>query len=71
MTILEIMGRVARAKDRTSMGQKHTAEFWQWLVGREKVGDHFPSSLDTAIQNLEQSLHDLRLIKAELELKRK
>lgn len=50
------------------MGQKHIAEFWQWVAGRDEVGPDFPGSIDTAITKLEESLHDLRLVKHELEL---
>jgi len=50
------------------MGQKHAAEFWQWIVGRKQWDNGFPrNSIDDAIEKLEEALHDLRTVKDEID----
>jgi len=50
------------------MGQKHAAEFWQWIVSRKQWNNGFPrNSIDDAIEKLEEALHDLQTVKDEID----
>ena len=72
MNVWEIMGRIAHAKDTTTMAQKKMGEMWQWMCGREelRVGLDPPTlddveMCDAAIEKLEVALHDLRIVRDE------
>lgn len=79
MKTTEILGRLARAKDRLSIAQKNTSIVFQFLVGREwgrpaayalqkQQGElTLRETLDTGIQQTEEALHDLKILKAEFD----
>jgi hypothetical protein len=77
MKIEELMGRLARSKDRMSMAQKNASRYFQWLVGRDtwdrdtqiylqRQSAATAENLDHAIENLKESLHDLMVVRDEL-----
>lgn len=80
MKITELLGRIARAKDRLSMAQKNAGFVFNYLVGRAEWDyetangvrnrqQTMPNkeTLDHAISQLEDALHDLKLVKAEID----
>jgi len=80
MKITEILGRVSRARDRLSMGQKSTGIVFQYLVGRSDWDYQTANGLRTeqqrlperdtlahAIERLEEAVHDLKLVKQEMD----
>ena len=75
-----MLGRIARARDRVSMAQKNSGIVFHYLVGRSEWdietanGLHnaqraLPkeSTLDHAIESLEEAVHDLKLVRQELQ----
>lgn len=73
MSVWEVMGRIAHAKDTASMAQKKMGDLWQWICGREelRVGLDPPTlddleMCDAAIEKLELALHDLKIVREEL-----
>ena len=79
MTVTELLGRLARAKDRLSMGQKSVGLVFQYLVGRsdwdyetanglrdEQQRLPRQETLDEAIVRLEEAVHDLKIVRDEV-----
>lgn len=74
MTVWEIMGRIAHAKDRATMAQKKMGELWQWVCGREDLREALEINAqagelemcNAAIEKLQIALHDLQLVRDEL-----
>jgi len=80
MKITEILGRVSRARDRLSMGQKSAGIVFQYLVGRSDwdyetanglrtAQQRLPQrdTLENAITHLEEAIHDLKLVKQQMD----
>ena len=79
MDITELLGRIARARDRISMSQKGTNRVFQFLVARDAWDgetaywlrerqklEGSDETLEHAITQLEEAVHDLKVVQTEI-----